>query len=234
MSWAGVLEASLLASVPNLRHGFSTKALSKEAFALLSQKTRFVHQVHGDALFWLDGILPDPRPQADALATQLPSTAIGIYTGDCVPVLAAALAESGTALGVLAVHAGWRGSAARIAEKALSLFSARFPGSRIYAAIGPCISRKAFVVSDDVIQAFPGCLEDGRAEFFREEDGRRKYLFDLPRENRLQLEKAALKAGIELECDILPRCTVLEAEHFHSYRRDKEKAGRNLSWIALR
>ena len=55
--------------------------------------------------------------EADALVTETPGTAVGVYTADCVPILLAD--PSGRA--VAAVHAGWRGSAERVVEEMLIL-----------------------------------------------------------------------------------------------------------------
>ena len=56
------------------------------------------------------------------------------------------------------------------------------------------------------------------------------YEVDLVAANREQL----LAAGVRVECmDHVDRCTRCDAELFHSYRRDREAAGRQISWIEL-
>ncbi len=67
-------------------------------------------QVHGKTLVRVP--CPTERPEADALWSDEPGIAVGVVTADCVPVLLVSV----TRPAVAAIHAGWRGSAARIGE----------------------------------------------------------------------------------------------------------------------
>src|SRR3990167_8574949 len=70
-----------------------------------------VKQVHGAAVAVASADRPRTwtRPEADVIATDDPRAAVGVRTADCVPIL---LAEE-TGRVVAAIHAGWRGLAAR-------------------------------------------------------------------------------------------------------------------------
>lgn len=57
------------------------------------------------------------------------------------------------------------------------------------------------------------------------------YPVDLIAANREQLLEAGVK---EDHIDVVNHCTRCKAELFHSYRRDGEAAGRQISWIMLR
>ena len=97
-----------------------------------------IKQVHGvHAAVVRQGWQPPwTRPQADIIATDDPSIAIGVRVADCAPVL---LLDR--RLGVAAAaHGGWRGTAAGASAAAVETLSREF-GSRatdLIAAIGPC------------------------------------------------------------------------------------------------
>ena len=136
----------------------------------------------------------------------------------------------------MAIHAGWRGTAMGIVAKSFTDFQLRLAGQgplRYVAAIGPCISFESFEVGAEVVDAFPGSEERGLARFLREEEGKKKFLFNLPGENERQLRDAAAQAAATLELEVLPYCTLKEKEILPSYRRDREKAGRILSYISF-
>jgi copper oxidase (laccase) domain-containing protein len=134
----------------------------------------------------------------------------------------------------MAVHAGWRGTALGIAGSSFREFSAAVlarqgKAVRFLAAIGPCIQFESFEVGAEVIAAFPGAESGGLARYLRTEEGNRKYLFNLPGENLRQLKAAA--EGLSLEVDGLDLCTVKGKGLLPSYRREREKAGRILSFL---
>ncbi len=87
----------------------------------------------------------------DALITAEHGVCIGISTADCVPILLFDAAHGAIA----AVHAGWRGTVARIVEKTIAELSAAFgtKPSELKAAIGPCIMQESFEVGEEVVAA---------------------------------------------------------------------------------
>jgi len=94
--------------------------------------------------------LDDAIPDADALVTGTPGVVLAILTADCVPIVL-----HDPAAGVLAcVHAGWRGTAARVAAAAVAAMQAL--GSRpadVIAGIGPAMAPDRYQVGPDVHQA---------------------------------------------------------------------------------
>jgi polyphenol oxidase len=230
-------QSPLLRSVPSLHYGFVSNhtEAGRESHDRAEAVTATVKQVHRDQLVWATGIEKKER-EADAIATLEPGLAVGVYSADCTPVLVAALDVKNQALGVMAIHAGWRGTAAGIVGKAFSDFHGRLAGQgplRYVAVIGPCISFESFEVGAEVVEAFPGSEERGLAKFLREEEGKKKFLFNLPGENARQLRDAATQEAVELELDLLARCTLKEKDVFPSYRRDAKNAGRLLSYIGF-
>lgn len=228
----------LLQKIPGLRHGFTNHAVTREEAAALDAATATAKQVHSDKLVWTSQFEKRAR-DADGIATFTPNLAVGVYSADCTPVLTAAVdAGTGNALAVMAVHAGWRGTALGIAGKSLREFIEE-TGKKIKSplryvcAIGPCIGPEAFEVGEDVVQAFPHAERAGIAKFLRLDEGKKKYLFDLPGENLRQLKATGAELRADILVDSLAQCTLSQPEKFPSYRRDREKAGRILSFLSF-
>lgn len=88
----------------------------------------------------------------DALITNQPGLLLAVQVADCLPIL---LADPKRRV-VAAVHAGWRGTAKRIAEKTIGEMRARF-GCRpadLRATIGPGIHSCCYQVGREVVEAF--------------------------------------------------------------------------------
>lgn len=152
---------------------------------------------------------------ADGLFTQSRNLVCSAMTADCLPVLMTNV--EGTQ--VAAVHAGWRGLANGIVEKAVEKFS-----GQVMAWIGPAIGAEAFEVGKDVVEAFtaidPAAI---RAFTPREQSG--KWLADM---NLLVTQRLKL-AGVD-QVYYSDLCTYSDATRFYSYRRDGV-TGRQASFI---
>lgn len=88
----------------------------------------------------------------DALITDQPGLLLAVQVADCLPVL---LVDPEKRV-VAAVHAGWRGTVKRIAEKTVGEMRARF-GCRprdLRAAIGPGIHRCCYEVGRELVERF--------------------------------------------------------------------------------
>lgn len=114
------------------------------------------------------------------------------------------------------IHAGWRGTAAQIARKtAAKMIELGSAPENIRAAIGPCISKCCFEVTEEVVEALqPFTVFEPKGE---------KFMVDLKETNRRQLEASGVK-----NIDILPNCTVCENERFFSYRLTKTDKRHNI------
>ena len=157
--------------------------------------------------------------EGDALVSVQPDLMIGIRTADCLPiVLVGANARS-----FGAIHAGWRGTVAGISEHAVRTMVCQFGTTPvdIWAAIGPGIGPCCFEVGPDVAVQFKGVFPE-RVDFHHHTH------IDLAEANRRQLERAGVPAA---HIEVSGLCTVCRADEFHSYRRDKEKAGRMLTAV---
>jgi YfiH family protein len=188
----------------------------------------FLSQVHGRRAFFYDA--PALRAETitlegDAVGGSDATSAYGVRSADCVPVLLADR-ESGA---VMAVHAGWRGVACRAVEAGVSCLRAHIQGpGRLLAAIGPHISAAAFEVSDEVAaELMASCPVPGALL----RDGFPKPHIDL----RFIVTQQLLALGLtEADVDQVNGCTVLEPERYFSFRRDGKRSGRHLSAIVPR
>lgn len=151
--------------------------------------------------------------EADALVSQVPGVVLGVYTADCVPILLSD--DEGR---VAAVHAGWRGTVAGIANAAVeALVSIGARREKLKAALGPSICAHCFEVGDEVADQFPP------SAVLR---GEGKPHVDLWEANRLMLAQAGLT-----RIDSSPPCTMCEADRFFSFRRDGGQIGQHLSFV---
>jgi YfiH family protein len=188
-----------------------------------------IKQVHGvHAAVVRQGWQPPwTRPQADIIATDDPSIAIGVRVADCAPVL---LLDR--RLGVAAAaHAGWRGTAAGASAVAVETLSREF-GSRatdLIAAIGPCLGECCGEVGPDVIEAFRagGAGPDSIDAWFTAGRGDRSFL-NLERANRDQLARAGVDPDSIFASGL---CTKTSHDRLHSYRAARDAAGRLLGAI---
>lgn len=161
----------------------------------------------------------------DALITDVKDVCIGVSTADCIPILIYDYAHHAAA----AVHAGWRGTAKRIACKAVKMMEVSF-GSRpedLTAVIGPGISIDAFEVGDEVYAEFEAAGFN-MADISRQED---KWHIDLPECNRRQLAAMGLK---EDNINVSGVCTYNNSNDYFSARKLGTESGRIFTGIILR
>ena len=183
-------------------------------------------QVHGAAVLEARGIAPGEVAvvgAADAVVTTERGLVVAVVTADCVPIVLADL-EAGV---LAAAHAGWRGTAARVAEAALDALEARGGrAERSWALFGPSISRDRYEVGPEVLAALGDPAPDGAVVAGR---GDRSWL-DVAAFNLAAL----LRRGFRPERVVRPAlCTFGPPVRFCSYRRDGERAGRIFTGAVL-
>jgi hypothetical protein len=199
-----------LDDLPWLVHGFGTRLSDiPAAFAHLAT----LKQIHSSSCVAAEG-RSGILGEGDALLENLPGSVVAVKTADCIPVLL--VDERGRA--VAAVHAGWRGTAARIASGVVATMAARF-GTRpedLHAAIGPGIGKCCYEVGPEVAVQFGG---QGRGHI------------DLAEANRRQLEESGVTPHRIYASNL---CTMCRGEEFDSFRRDQKAAGRMYSFAGIR
>src|SRR5438309_8037432 len=268
---AGLLCAEQLSRQPWLLHAFSARSFGTlgysgeggadgeknrarflKALAGSDEKFQFatLRQVHCDVIHRIASVSND-RLTGDGMITDVPGIVLAIQTADCLPVLLADPKRKA----VGAVHAGWRGTLARIVEKGVGAMRREF-GSvprDLLAAIGPGIHGCCYRVGDEVREQFASQFNYA-AELFEEFDNpdevRRKYplLFmnqrapghgQPEREIHLDLVKANLRqltdSGVpEKNIEASPLCTVCRKDLLFSYRAEGAGTGRMMGAIAIR
>jgi len=175
-------------------------------------------------------LAPDLLAEADGVISEQPEQAVWVASADCTPVL---IADSETG-NVAAVHAGWRGTAAKIVPQAIARLQTQ--GSKIKdlrIALGPAIAGSVYQVSVQVAAEVGASITPAQAEqsildsLHQLSDspllpdlhpGRVR--LDVRRVIALQLEHLGVSPE---QVAIAPHCTYQEPERFFSYRRDKLK-----------
>lgn len=196
-------------------HGFGTRTSADATVTGLV----LAKQVHGTRLLRAPELAPGS--EADALFTSVPDVAVGVVTADCVPLLLVDRERRGVA----AVHAGWRGSAAGIAERSTRAFSSAIGAdpADLIAVIGPHIGPCCYEVDAPVREAIsePGV--------FRPAKRPDHYFLDLWELNAQQL----VRAGVLRESVFrVGACTACDPGRYLSYRRDGA-GGRMLHFVRM-
>lgn len=161
----------------------------------------------------------------DAVMTDMSGVCIGVSTADCIPVLLYDAEKHA----VCAIHAGWRGTVARIVEKAVKAMTATYGSNAadIQAQIGPGISLDSFEVGDEVYDAFVHAGFDMAAISQK----CAKWHINLPACNKLQL----ISMGVESEkISVSDICTYKQHDTFFSARRLGINSGRIFTGIMMK
>jgi YfiH family protein len=212
-----VYRAQALEEISWLEHGFGTRLSSRWPD---TADFTTVQQIHSDKVLIADraGCLGE----GDALISNQPGIALSVRTADCLPILMTDTRNRAVA----AVHAGWRGTLLEIVPKTVRAMGEQFGTSPedLVIAIGPGIGACCFEVGPEVATQFS-------ALFPERGDLNRRTKIDLVETN---LRLLGRNDGSVRQIATSGLCTCCQAELFHSYRRDREQAGRMVSVIRLR
>jgi len=196
----------------NRRRAFAAFGVSERAIA-------HPGQVHSDRIERVSGA--GRVADCDALMTTVPGLFLAVTIADCVPIL---LHDPVSGL-CAAVHSGWRGSAENILGKSIAaiLRAGLSRAEHLRAYIGPSAGVCCYEVGEEVAARFDRRFVVG--------SGNGRLHVDLKIFNRSVL----LSCGIpEDQIDCSRHCTICEGEHFHSYRRERERSGRMMALIGRR
>jgi len=196
----------------------------------------------------------------DALITNQPGLLLAVQVADCLPIL---LVDPKKRV-VAAVHAGWRGTVKRIAEKTVGEMRARFDcrPADIRAAIGPGIHRCCYEVGHEVVERFEAQFPYWEKVVRREKTSvpdviwqqrlmsreplapgvrRPRPALTAPAEERLYLDlveanrRQLVEAGVRAK-NILasPLCTACRTDLLFSHRAEHGRTGRMMGVIGVK
>lgn len=191
------------------------------------------HQAHTNIVSKVSDI-NDTFTGIDGLVTNKKGISLSIRLADCTPILLYDSCKN--VIGNL--HSGWRGTTKKIAINGVQKMVEEYNSNPkdIIACIGPCIGKCHFKVDEDVKdifkEKFSYLLDSNKFVTSGEiEDGKQKYYIDATIINIELLKEAGLLEKNIVDSKI---CTVCNSNIMHSYRKNKELAGRNTSIIGLR
>lgn len=186
-------------------------------WGLEARRLCYCQQVHESHLAVVDDSRPGgPLPGCDGVITALPGRPLMTFSADCPLVLVADPVRR--VLGL--VHASWRCTMARMAERLVELMAARC-GCRtadLRAGVGPGAGPCCYEVQRDVYEAATEL--PGREQCFSTRAGR--LYFDLWQANRMQLVAAGVP---EERIEVAGVCTLCRNDVFYSYRREGPDCG---------
>lgn len=195
------------------------------------------HQVHDTKILAIDDtfmkLSKEERKEhlegIDGLITALKGICIGVSTADCIPIL---LYNKDRHIAA-AIHAGWRGTVARIIKTALEQIQETYAiqPKELLAIIGPGIALESFEVGNEVFEQFKAAgftMPLIAEQFPAKAPYTKKWHIDLVEANRLQL----IEAGIEREhIHVAGIDTYRHADEFFSARKLGVKSGRIFTGI---
>ena len=216
-----MITSRILEDVPGIVHGFGTLEEPMPPFVGESiedsQSPRW-KQVHGTQSVEVTSVRQECG-EVDALYSKIISVPISVVTADCVPILMA----HKNGLQVAAIHAGWRGTKARIVRKLWEKISMAGENPKDWVvAVGPAIGPCCYEVSEELAQDF--CLE------FVDLDKQivlpRKRHLDLPAIHAQELKQMGFG-----KIDLIRACTQCSTHPlFHSFRRE---GGKTRQWSSV-
>jgi YfiH family protein len=180
--------------------------------ALRIERFATAHQIHGAVVERHDGGWRGwlRLRGVDGHVTSTPGTALAVTIADCTPVF---VAHPGGA--VAALHAGWRGTAARILDVGLeALAGMGFPADECIVHLGPSICGPCYQVGPEVLSAVHGRPATDKGQL----------------DVREVLREQAWRRGVT-HISSSSACTRCHADRFFSHRGGD--SGRQLGVIAL-
>lgn len=184
-----------------------------------------VRQIGGEFLTLPDTVKAKILEGVDALTTNVRDICIGVSTADCIPIIIYDPKHHASA----AIHAGWRGTVKRIAQKAIASMRLSYQSQPqdLVAVIGPRISLEAFEVGDEVYNEFASAGFDMSA-ISQHKD---KWHIDLKECNLQQLVQSGISKENITVSDI---CTFNTSDRYFSARKLGTNSGRIFTGIVLK
>jgi YfiH family protein len=194
------------------------------AFPALKMKR--IKQVHGNRVIHTSPHSIDFSNEADAHYTNEKGLALCIATADCMPIFI----YHHEPQWVVSIHAGWRGIENRILIRSIeTLVRNGCKLEKLQIFVGPHIQKTSFEVGNDVRDQLLKSFKGDKNSVW-EKSSELKSHVNLSEILKFQLAEA----GCNLDQTFFEMKDTVTDTEFHSYRRDKEASGRQLSFIALK
>lgn len=229
-----VIQVPLLQQYDWLVHGFGLKDVTMEqyadAFGCAGAVIPQTAQIHGKKVHVVgkggSGGFPG-KLDGDALVTAAPRYVCWVRSADCLPLLLVDPVHRA----VGAIHAGWRGTAQKVVLETIQTMQREWKSdpADLKAALGPCIGGRSYRVGSDVAAAFREAgLYPGP---WLEEIDRDHWYLDIAFANLHLLQTA----GVPRESIYLSlACTASDTGRFHSFRAERGKKGKQVSFVMIR
>jgi YfiH family protein len=183
------------------------------------------HQVHGKTVRVVTRENISERPEGDGMVTAEHAILLAVASADCVPIL---MLDARSEI-VAAIHAGWRGVIAGIAEEGVrAMESLGAKSDQIRAALGPSIGQCCFEVDEDLAHRFAREVPNSARHARSGRPG--KSHLDL----RAIITDQLMRMGLSRESiNSVGPCTKCANDRFFS-RRANASSGLQLSFIGIR
>lgn len=174
-------------------------------------------QVHGTDIRIIDR--NSLEHESDGMMTAEKGVILCVATADCCAILIHDPIHNVIA----SLHSGWKGTMENIAKIGIKNMIGTYNSSPedLLIYLSPCASGEKYEVGWNVAKYFPNSIV---------ELSNGKFLYD----NHNEIKRQLIECGVNpenVECSY--ECTIAN-ENLHSFRRDKDKAGRMAAYIGLK
>ncbi len=196
------------------------------------------YQTHTDTVKCIQsemaGIFTKDFRDVDALVTNRKNKILSISIADCIGIIFFDPIKK-----VIAnTHSGWQGTYKLISKKTVEKMVDNYGCNTkdIICCIGPSIRKCHFEVDEDLSEKFYEKFKylsniDDIISIGKIKENKQKYNIDTVLINKETMLQMGLKEENIIDCGL---CTVCNSDKFHSYRIEKELAGRNTGIICIK
>ncbi len=208
------------------RNVMANRTIAFGAFQRTNDSLVHSHLIHGNRVAQVTsqdyGRYVGP---VDALITDQPGCGLTMNYADCSPIMLFDPKKKAVGIG----HSGWKGAVIDLPGEMVCSMVQAF-GSRpgdLVAGIGPSIGPCCYEIGEEVVDAVQATFDSSDevialAPSEKDElDSETRAYFDLPRANRINLERA----GLEL-VEVSEMCTACRTDLFFSHRAENGRTGR--------
>ena len=206
-----------------------------DALGVDSEKIISVPQIHSNLVRTVtnedsgEGVFRKHTMECDGYVTTSAGLPIAVKTADCVPILLEARDDEGKIIAVSAIHAGWRGTADKIAKVAvIKLMDLGAKVENIYVAIGPSIDECCYEVGCD----FANAIREKLGQNYKDKCVKYKEDGSLYANIKGMNLDILVSCGVPKEnIDVCRYCTCCNMDLFYSHRGQNGKRGAMMNLI---